>query len=171
MAFNGNVIPWHWRKKNLPVLREEGWPVYALESGEINRVFDDFFRGFPALLPLEQGLATFQPRLDVTETETELKISVELPGINEKDIDLTMSNDSLTIKGEKNEKKEDRTHGHYRVERRYGSFERTIPFPCEIDADKVDATFKDGVLTVNLPKSARAQNAQKKVSIKKADDA
>jgi len=77
-----------------------------------------------------------------------------------------MSGDSLTIKGEKNEEKEDRTHGYYRVERHYGSFQRTIPFPCEIDPEKVDATFKNGVLTVTLPKSSKVQNGQKRISIK-----
>lgn len=166
MPFNSYLIPWRLGKRSVPVRREETWPAYS-DRSELTNLFDEFFRGFPALPSLlETTPGAFSPRVDLTETENEIKISAELPGLAEKDIDLTLANDSLTIKGEKNEEKEDRTHGYYRAERHYGSFQRTIPFPCEIDSEKVDANFKNGVLMITLPKSAKVQNAVKKVEIK-----
>jgi HSP20 family protein len=166
MAFNIELIPGRWGKRSVPVRREDAWSTYPGRD-ELTSVFDEFFRGLPAWPTLlETTSAGFRPTVDLTETESEIKISAELPGLTEKDIDLTLANDSLTIKGEKNEEKEDRTHGYYRAERHYGAFQRTIPFPCEIDSEKVDATFKNGVLTITLPKSAKVQNAVKKVEIK-----
>jgi HSP20 family protein len=111
---------------------------------------------------------TFQPRVEVKESSNVVRVSVELPGINEKELDVSISDDSLTIKGEKREEKEDNTSGYYRMERTYGSFYRSIRLPCVIDKDKAEATFKRGVLTVNLPKTAGSEQNIKKITIKKA---
>lgn len=166
MPFNSQLIPWYFGKRSIPVRREEAWTTYPARD-ELSSVLEDLFRSFPALSSsLETKSASFSPKVDLTETEKEIKVSAELPGLTEKDIDLTLAKDSLTIKGEKSEEKEDRTHGYYRAERHYGSFQRTIPFPCEIDSERVDATFKNGVLTISLPKSTKEQDAVKKVSIK-----
>jgi len=167
MAFNGGLIPWTWGKRSLPIRKEDDrWSRYP-SLPDINRLFEEFLTGFPMGTSVsEGGTFAFQPRVDLTETPTELKISAELPGMSDKDIDLTMSNDCLIITGEKKEEHEDRTHGYHRVERRYGSFRRAVQLPCEIEADKVEATFKNGVLMVTLPKSTKAQESQKRIVVK-----
>jgi len=136
----------------------------------MNRVFDNFFRTFETgmMSPFSntsEGL--FQPRVEVKESANDLRISVELPGIDDKDLDVSITGDALTISGEKREEKEENTRGYYRMERSYGSFNRRIPFPCAIDKDKAEATFKKGVLNVILPKSADAKQQVKKIDIKR----
>ncbi len=151
-------------KKGMPFKREEYEP-FTFFRDEMNRLFDNFFKGFD-IEPFERKFPTFSPSIDISETDKEIIISVELPGIEEKDIDVSLSKDSLTIKGEKKEEKEEKGKSYYRMERSYGSFCRTIPLPAEIDADKVNAEFKKGVLTVKLPKTPEAIKEIKKVQIK-----
>lgn len=174
MVFNGNLIPWNWGKKNLPVKKEsnspsDDSPYFSLQQ-DMNRVFETFFRTFETsmITPFSDAAAgVFQPRVEVKESANDVRVSVELPGIDEKDLDVSVSDDYLTINGEKREEKQDNTSGYYRMERTYGSFHRSIPFPCEIDRDKAEATFKRGVLTVILPKTANSQRQIKKIAIKK----
>ncbi len=147
-------------KKSLPIKREER-DIFSLFREEMNRLFDNFFRGFEI-----EPFGTFRPSVNVVEDEKEIRVSAELPGIDEKDIEVSLSKDSLTIKGEKKEEKEDKGKNYYRMERSYGSFSRTIPLPVEIDADKVKAQFKKGVLTVTLPKTAKAIKETKKIPVK-----
>ena len=97
------------------------------------------------------------PRVDVSETDTELKIEAELPGIDEKDVEVVLSDGRLTIKGEKKQEKEEKKKDYHMVERSYGSFARSIVLPFEADPDKVKATFAKGVLTVTVPKPPRGQ--------------
>jgi HSP20 family protein len=106
------------------------------------------------------------PAVDVTETEKGYKVVAELPGMDEKNIEVKIANGMLTIKGEKQEDKEEEKQDYYVRERSFGSFERTLPVPDGVDLDKVDASFKNGVLTVALPKTAEAQKAEKKITIK-----
>jgi HSP20 family protein len=131
----------------------------------MDSLFDNFFRGFD-LEPLESRFGTFAPHIDISESDKDITVSAELPGMDEKNIEVSLSDDMLTIKGEKKEEKEDKGKDYYRKERSYGSFSRTIPLRVEVQADKVDATFKKGVLTVTLPKSEKALKAAKKVAIK-----
>lgn len=151
-------------RKNIPVRREEYDPFPHLRQ-EINRIFDDFTRGL-WLEPFSIKSEAFSPRVDVTETEKEIKVTAELPGMDDKDIDVSLTKDTLTIKGEKKEEKEDKGKDYYRAERSYGSFSRTIALPAEIDADKVKADFKKGVLTVTMPKTAEAIKETKKIPIR-----
>jgi len=135
----------------------------------MNKLFDDFFGGFDLSpwAPLERRLATaFTPHVDVSETDKEIKVSVELPGMDEKDIDVSLTRDTLTIKGEKKEEKEEQGKDYYRMERSYGSFTRSVPLSVEVDTDKVQATFNKGVLDITLPKTARAIQEMKKVPVK-----
>ncbi len=132
---------------------------------EMNRLFDSFFRGFD-VEPFGGRGAAFSPKVDVVETEKQFMVTAELPGIDEKNIDVSIGRDSVTIKGEKKIEKEDKGKDYYRMERSYGSFSRTIPLPVEIETEKVDAEFKKGVLTVTLPKSAKAVKAVKKITVK-----
>lgn len=172
MVFNGNLIPWSWGKKNLPVRKgnnasAEYAPYYSLQH-DMNRVFENFFRAFETgMIAADASEGLFQPRVEVKESPNEICVSVELPGIDDKDLDVSISDEYLSIKGEKREEKEKETSAYYRMERSYGSFHRRIPFPCGIDKDNVSANFKRGVLNVVLPKLTNAQERTKKISIKK----
>jgi HSP20 family protein len=150
-------------KKNVPARREDFNP-FALFRQEMDSLFDRFFRGFE-MEPSRARMEAFTPSIDVKESDKEIKVHAELPGIDEKDIDVSLSKDALTISGEKKEEKEDKGENYYRVERSYGSFTRTVPLPVEIDTEKVKAEFKKGVLTVTLPKTAKAIKQTKKISV------
>jgi HSP20 family protein len=176
MVFNGNLIPWNWGKKHLPVKKEnsshsEQTPYVSLQQ-DMNNRFESFFRAFESemFMPLSQFAqgSRFQPRVEMKESAKDVRVSAELPGIEDKDLDISIDSHYLTIKGEKREEKEDETSGYYRMERHYGSFERTIPLPCEIDKEKAEATFKRAVLTVLLPKSTSARHEVKKIPVRKA---
>ena len=106
------------------------------------------------------------PSVDVKESEKEFTIRAELPGVDEKDIDVTVTADSVTIKGEKKEEKEDKGKNYYYMERSYGSFNRVIPLATETEAGKAEASFKNGVLNITIPKSASAKAKGTKVPIK-----
>jgi HSP20 family protein len=106
------------------------------------------------------------PAVDITETEKGYKVVAELPGMDEKNIEVKIANSMLTIKGEKQEDKEQEKPDYYIRERSFGSFERTFPVPDGVELDKADASFKKGVLTVTLPKTAEAQKAEKKITVK-----
>jgi HSP20 family protein len=152
----------------MEVRREWELPFASLQR-EMNRLFDNFFGGttMSPWAPFERGTAeTFNPRVNVSETDKEIKVSAELPGMDENDIDVSLTRDTLTIKGEKKEEKEDKGKDYYRMERSYGSFTRSIPLPIEVNTDKVEATFKKGILYVTLPKTVTAIEKTKKVPIK-----
>jgi HSP20 family protein len=165
-----DLVPWKWGEKRVPVQRADSpAAVYDLWR-DMDDLFDNFFNRF-SLLPFDGsfGPATaFQPRIDVHETDTEVKVSAELPGLDEKDIELTVSDEALTISGEKKDEKEDRGRNYYRRECVYGSFQRQIPLPGPIDADKVEAVFKKGVLTVTLPKPPEIQKKRKTITVRAA---
>ena len=163
-----DLVPWKWGEKRLPVQRAETpAAVYDLWR-EMDDMFDNFFNR-SSWLPFDGiagGLTAFQPRVDVHETETEMKVSAELPGMDEKDIQLTLADDALTISGEKRLEKEDNGRNYYRRECAYGSFQRMIPLPGPVEADKVEAVFRKGVLTITLPKPPEAQQRRKTIPIK-----
>jgi HSP20 family protein len=160
----GDLIPWK-REKQVPVRREEGHPLWTFRR-EMDRLFDDFFGpwGERALTPFGEEWGAFSPQVDVTETDGQIKISAELPGLDDEDIDVSLSDDVLTISGEKKAEKEEEGENYYRAERSYGAFRRAIPLPSEVDADKVDAVFQKGVLTITLPKTGETK--AKKVTVK-----
>ena len=140
-------------------------PFYGLQR-EMNRVFDDFWRGWDAP---ELFRSRGWPSVDVEETDAEYRVVAELPGLNEKDVELTLRENVLTISGERKDEREDKAEGRYYAERFYGRFSRAVPFGTEVDVDKVAATFNNGVLTVILPKSPRAQDDAKRIPIQKAN--
>ncbi len=157
-----NVVPV--KRESVPVRREEFHPFLLLRQ-EINSLFDYFFRGFE-IEPFRGRFGAFTPSIDVKESDKDISVIAELPGMDEKDIDVSLTRDALTIKGEKKEEKEEKRKDYYRMERTFGSFTRTIPLPTEIDVDKVKAEFKKGVLTVTLPKSEKAIKETKKIPVK-----
>jgi HSP20 family protein len=142
-------------------------PFYSLQR-EMNSLFDNFFRGFD-ISPrgfYESDLGGFSPSVDVKESEKEFIIKAELPGMEEKDVEVTVSNDSVTIRGEKKEEKEDKDKNYYYMERSYGSFHRVIPLAAEVESDKAQARFKNGVIDIKIPKSQNAQTKGVKIPIK-----
>lgn len=154
--------------KQMEVRREWDLPFVSLQR-EMNRLFDNFFGGsnLSPWASFEGGTSqVFTPRVDMSETEKEIKVSVELPGLDENDIDVALTRDTLTIKGEKKEELEEKGTDYYRMERSYGSFTRSIPLPVDVNTDKVEATFKKGILYVTLPKTVSAMEKTKKVPVK-----
>lgn len=161
-----DLIPWKRDEKKVPVKRDEYDPFYSLQRN-MNRLFDDFFDSSD-LTPFNFGesFSAFSPSVDVSESDQEIKVAAELPGLDEKDIEVSLAHNVLTISGEKKEETEDKGKNYYRMERSYGSFQRSIPLPVEVESDKVEATFKKGILTINLPKTAEAQKQAKRISVK-----
>jgi|SRR5208283_3082316 len=157
-----NLVPFG--KRSAAVKHDDENP-FSLLRREMDSLFDNFFRGFD-LEPFERRLGSFSPRVDVTENDEQIKVSVELPGLDEKDIDISLNKDALTIRGEKTEEKEHKRRDYYRMERSYGSFSRMIPLPVEIETDKAEATFKKGVLSITLPKTSKAVAETKKIAVK-----
>jgi HSP20 family protein len=143
---------------------------FATLQQEIDRLFESFPRGMPELASTAWKTETFAPRIEVADEKDGLKVTAELPGIDEKDIECTLDEGVLTIRGEKNveKKEEDKAKGYYLAERAYGSFYRSIPLPYQVDRDKVEAGFDKGVLTIRLPKAAEAKSVERKIAIKSA---
>lgn len=137
----------------------------------IDNLLDDFFHGF-TLEPFRfEGTSekkAFIPKLNVAETDKELEVTAELPGLEEKDVDLSISQDLLTITGEKKEEIKDEKKNYYRYECNYGSFQRSVPIPSDVDTDKAEATFKKGVLKVVIPKTGELKGT-KKINIKSSE--
>ena len=106
------------------------------------------------------------PVIDMSEDQKAYKISAELPGIDAKDLDVSLSGDTLVLRGEKRQKKEEKDENYHFSERAYGSFQRAFDLPASVDRNKVAADFSKGVLTITLPKTADAQKPQKKIEVK-----
>src|SRR5258708_4661793 len=157
-----DMIPWG-RNRNalVPSQPEETSPVLTLHR-EMNRLFDDFFRGFDLPLASRLGWSNGRPHVEVSETEKEGKVVAELPGMEEKDVELSLRDGVLTLKGEKLAE----TNGSVYSERWHGSFQRSIDLGPDVDPDKVTASFKKGVLTVTLGKRPEAQSQVKRIPIK-----
>lgn len=130
-------------------IRDLANEIFDLQR-EINRMFDRFFRGFGE--EEEVRLATWSPRVDISETDDEYIVRAEVPGVSKDDIKITVKDNLVTIKGEKKQEKETKNENFHRIERIYGSFSRTFTLPGAVKVDKVEAKFKDGVLTIKLPK-------------------
>jgi len=155
------------------------WAPFESLRHEIDRLFDDFNGGF-FRSPFRHSMfdvAPFRnrdikwpaaPAVDFADTEKAYELTAELPGIDEKNVEVKVANGVLTIKGEKQEEKEENKKDYYLHERNYGSFERSFQVPDGVNVDKIEAKFKKGVLTVTLPKKEEAQKAAKKIEVKAA---
>ena len=159
-----DLIPWNNRGREVGIHREaDVHPFFALHR-EMNRMFDDVFRGFD-LVPFgpTRGLNGMGwPQIDIDETDKEVRITAELPGLDEKDVNLELANGVLSISGEKRSETEDR--GRRFSERYYGRFERRIPLD-DVDEDKVSAAFRNGVLSITVPKSAETKSSVRRIAI------
>ena len=157
--------------------REAGrHPLMALRD-EMDRLFDDFlgnfsltpFRRRPEPDPWRRFQRMFEtsiPAVDVAENDQEYRITAELPGMDEKDIEIALSGDMLTVRGEKKQDREEKKENYVVSERRYGSFERSFPLPQDADPERIEAHFKSGVLTLTLPKKPEAQAKRRKIEVK-----
>jgi len=156
----------------------QAWRPFESLRREMDRLFEDFdrdFWGFPLRRPAlgvgplwREPTWGVAPAVDVVEKENAYEVTAELPGLDEKDIEVKLVDGELTIKGEKQEEKEEKEKGYYVRERHFGAFERHFTLPDGVDADKIEATFKKGVLTVALPKKPEAQKPVKKIEVKTA---
>lgn len=147
-----DLVPWRRHE-----MARGGDPLLSLRH-EMDDLFERFFGNGDLAAWAD---ASFNPKVDVKETDTEVSVTAELPGMDEKEVDIAIADGTLSIKGEKKSEKEEKSENRYSVERTYGSFQRRIALPCEVEADKAKATLKKGVLSITLPKSAKAQNAKK----------
>ena len=170
----------------LPVRTEEKktdrpteWRPFESLRREVERLFDDFQVGswrspFGRTVfdvePFRRSEIGWgkAPAVDIVDKDKAYEITAELPGLDQNNIDVKFSDGTLTIKGEKRDEKEEKKKDYYLSERRYGSFQRSFGVPGSVDADKIAASFKNGVLTVTLPKTAEAQKSEKKIAINKA---
>jgi len=154
--------------RNREVAQHDTNPFVSLQR-EIDRLFEDFGRGFPAFGPsfgLREGSRDLMPAIDVTETDGVIEITAELPGLEEKDVQINVTDNLLTIRGEKKAEKEDKQKDYRVVERSYGSFYRAFELPAGVETDKIKADISKGVLKVTVPKPAAKQ--VKKIDVKAA---
>ncbi|HEY9773139.1 MAG TPA: Hsp20/alpha crystallin family protein [Planktothrix sp.] len=156
------LIPWGRRQMPAKQTEEIEGGGQLIPSAEFDRLFENFF-GNMVPYNVERD---FMPSLDVRETEKAVEVSAELPGVDEKDIKVTLTDHMLAISGEKKSEKDETKDGHRRIERRYGSFMRSVPLPPYLDSDKVDAKYKDGVLTISIPKSAEYENKVRSIPVR-----
>ena len=144
-------------------------PFHSLQR-EIDRVFTDFSRGahHPLAARNGNGAARLMPSVDIIETDGTLEVTAELPGVDEKDIEVTLSEKVLTIKGEKKAETEKEDENYHVVERSYGSFQRSLNVPFDASADEISAKFEKGVLKITLPKPPEVEARTKKIPVHSA---
>ena len=130
---------------------------------EMDRLWDSFLEGRPVRRS-EDG-REWSPSVDISETKNDLVIKAELPGLDPKDIDISMNNGYLTIKGEKKHEKEEKDENYHLIERSYGAFTRSVQLPREVQSDKITASFKNGILRITLPKSEEAKKKEIKIKV------
>lgn len=148
-----------------PLQNITGWhPVtnFANMQREIDRMCDCFHNDTIA----EDVAKTLLPAVDIVEGENDFNIKVELPGVDKKDVKITVQNDMLTIKGEKKQESEKKGENYFRVERCYGTFQRSFTLPSSVASDKIDASYDDGVLTISVPKLEEAKPKEIEVKVK-----
>jgi HSP20 family protein len=154
-----SLLPWRWKTED-----DKG---FVQLHQAMNELFNNFSSFSPASeLPLMSYARNWNPRLDVAETEKEILVTAELPGMDEKDINISLSGDQLIIGGEKRDEKEEKNKTFHRIERSYGSFQRVLPLYWEVDRNNVKAIFSKGVLTITLYKTQKAQEMVRRIPVK-----
>ena len=160
-----DLLPWG-RNTNAPVpgtMRAEPQNPFLTLHREMNRLFDDVFSGVGGGVPMLAGRGLGWPSVELVETDDGLRVSAELPGLDEKDVELLIDDGVLTLRGEKRAEVTDKERGY--TERSYGRFERVIALPFAVEEDKADATFKNGVLSVTLPRAAQVPEQARRIAI------
>jgi HSP20 family protein len=161
------LIPWSRSREIAPGRRDVEHPFLALQR-EMDRLFEEFWRGFdmPMLGRGDRGAGLMSPRIDVREDGKSIVVTAELPGMDENDIQVTVSDSALVIEGEKKSDVEESERGYRYAERSFGSFRRVVPIDVAVMGDKVEASFRNGVLTVVLPKTPEAESKFRKIKVK-----
>jgi HSP20 family protein len=163
-------MPWSAPRSLLRWSEGDGDQFRAMQE-HVSRLFDEFFGDFgwePWRLRGEKG-GSYLPRVDICDDKTSVTVTVDLPGMEGKDVEVTLSPNGLTIRGEREVEKEEEGREYYRRERSYGRFHRTISLPADIDADKAEATFKKGVLSIRLPKTKAEVESGRRIPVKSAE--
>ncbi len=160
-----DLIPWS-RGRDVAAGRTAEHPLMSFQR-EMDRLFEDLWRGFdvPALGRDERVGTMISPRIELKEKDGEVVVTAELPGLQEKNVEVTLTDNVLSIRGEKKLEKTDKEAEYTYSERSYGAFERRIPIDAEVVGDKVAAKFADGVLTVTLPKNPDAKGHSRRIPI------
>nr|WP_313418623.1 Hsp20/alpha crystallin family protein [Brevundimonas diminuta] len=159
-----DLIPWA-RKDGAPDAKSsEDNPIATLQR-EMNHVFENFWN---RVGQFEWSWGSGEAKSDMVETDKAIEVSIELPGMEMKDIEVTVNDDMLTVKGEKKIERQEEKKGYYLSERSYGAIYRTIPLPPGVDGEKAQASFKNGVLTIKLPQAPEAQAKVRKIAVKEA---
>ena len=151
-----NLVPWKRQNRQ----NADFWAPFApFERSWFRDFFDEDF--FPA-----ERRSEYAPELDVSETGNAYNVSVELPGLDPKDVDVSLENNVLTIRGEKKQEEEKKDKNYHRIERRYGTFTRSLRLPAEVDAEKIEANYQNGVLHVDLPKTEKSKPKRLEIQVK-----
>ena len=181
------LVPWNWFKKEeernltIPVRHAERQPAPLFSrtfapmmqlQREMDHLLNNFFRefdldtmgSFDTFKPLDDA-GMLKPQVDLSANDHEYRLTLEIPGVSEKDVSVSVSGNTLTIKGEKKQEKEEKDKEFYRIERRYGSFQRVLSLPEDVDHDGFKATFKNGVLIVTMPRKALVKSDAKQIEI------
>ena len=170
---NMNLMPWRKERPDKAMTRREENPILDLHR-RMNDLFDGFFSDFERSLDRPSASLPGRrvwdalPRIDVAETDQEVVVSADLPGLDEKDISLSLDGDILTVQGQRKDEREEKKLNYHVVERSYGSFHRAIQLPPGLDRERARAAFKKGVLTVTLPKRPEAHARRKSIAIESA---
>ena len=184
------LAPWNWFKKEEEI--EHSIPVKHTEKGgyyperyydptlsihrDIDRLFDQFFRGFGMPASSRSGMwpslgdsGLIKPNIDLSASEREYLLTVEIPGVNEKDVAIDIKGSTMTVKGEKRQEKEEKEKNYYRIERSYGSFQRVLSLPEDVDQDAIKASFKNGILSITMPRKTLPKGEVKQIEISGAE--
>lgn len=179
------MAPWNWFKKEreaegsvLPVVRHgnaAGYPApLARIHEEFDQLFENMLQGFPqvpstfsGMMPSD-GNGWWKPSVDIAATDKEYTVTAELPGVDEKDIDVQLSGDTLVIRGKKEHEKEEKKNDYHCVERAYGSFQRQLSLPEDANADDINAAYKKGVLTLTIPREPGKATSPKQIEVNAA---
>jgi HSP20 family protein len=165
----GSLIPWRERSSMPTARRDDMLDPFVSLRREVDRMFDDFFNNSArGLRGTGNDWRAVTPTIDLAEDEKELVVTAELPGLNEKDFEVTLSGDVLTIRGEKRAEQEEKKGGATYIERRFGSFARSIRLPFEVRDEKVDARYDKGVLTIRVPKPPEVQRVTRRIAVRAA---
>lgn len=180
------LAPWNWFKNEeendhtVPVKHGDKRPLYSGRHHDpmlqihrdVDHLFDQFFRGWgmPRMGSLGHlgefaGDTLLRPKVDLSAADKEYLLTVEIPGVSEKDVSVDISNNIMTIKGEKKQEKEEKEKNYYRIERSYGSFQRTLSLPEDVDQDGIKASFSNGVLSITMPRKTLPKGEVKQVEI------
>ncbi len=180
------LAPWNWFKKEeesggaVPVRRvDERAPATTLPfpapfnqlRAEMDRMFDSFFQTMGMRSPLTSELfapfsgGLLKPQVDIAATDRDYIITIEVPGVSEKDVSVEVSGNTMTIRGEKRQEKEEKERNYYRIERAYGSFQRILSLPEDADRDNIKASFRKGVLSITMPRKSLPESDVKRIEI------